>query len=223
MANTVKNTDSGKKYLESKLLCLIDEPFTLTHLISILFQIMQMSGTIPATAIAAIWAVAFIMKNHVMDEIAEQVAETAAGKVTDRVAKHITESISAKMVDHVIAAISPQVTLVHFTSQSLSSLLEQATKLHTKIERERTEGENNVRTAVERIEESADALFSYVKTCQGALKFLGPSLEIMHNQVNTMSQKLSAPATTSQPTALHPSYSSIAATPMSPTVDKALG
>ncbi|KIK34353.1 hypothetical protein CY34DRAFT_50906, partial [Suillus luteus UH-Slu-Lm8-n1] len=223
LANTVKNADSGRKYLESKLLCLIDGPYTLTHLISILFQITQMSGTIPATVTAAIRAVAFIMKDHVADEMAERVAEKATGKVADRVAECITESFSAKMIDHVIAAISPQVALVHSASQSLVASLAQATELHAKIERERDEDENNIKTAAERIEESADTLFSYVETCQNAIKSLGPSLDVMQDQVNSMSQRISAPMPNAQPPASHPSYSSIVASHLSPTIDKALG
>ncbi|KAG2050493.1 hypothetical protein BDR06DRAFT_866485, partial [Suillus hirtellus] len=68
----------------------------------------------------------------------------------------------------------------------------------------------------ERITESISA-----KMVDHVIAAISP--QIMHNQVNTMTQKLSAPMTTSQPTAPHPSYSSIAATPLSPTVDKALG
>jgi len=219
MTNTVKNASSGKKFLESKLLCLIDEPFTLTHLISILFQITQMSNSTPVPVVAAIRAVAFIMKDHVASEIAEKVAE----QVAEKAAEQITGSLTTRLVDHVIAAISPQVALVHTASQSLSSSLEQATELQNKMIRERDEGEANTKTAAERIEESADTLFSYVETCQDALKSLAPSVEAMQDKINDMSQQLPLASSQRQPESIRPSYSSVAASHLPPTIDQALG
>jgi len=100
MANIVKNTDSGKKYLESKLFCLIDKLYTLTHLAIYSFsdnanvQLHLCTSIITMTC-----AVAFIMKDHMMDEIAERVAEKAVKKVVDRVIEQISETISAKIVN----------------------------------------------------------------------------------------------------------------------------
>src|SRR6267154_2933112 len=54
MTNMVKDSESGKLYLTSKLICNIDQPFTLMHLISVLFQITQMSSATPLLVISAI-------------------------------------------------------------------------------------------------------------------------------------------------------------------------
>lgn len=157
-ANKVKDSISGKTFLESKLLCHVDQPFTLNHLILVLFQITQMSSTTPAPVIAATRAVAFILKDHVASEIANMVA------------KQVTDSVTAKLVDHVVAAISPQVALVYNTSQSLTTTLEDAMSLHNSIGRERTEKEEGIKTAADRIEEAADALYESVETYQKALQ-----------------------------------------------------
>ncbi|KAG1824333.1 uncharacterized protein BJ212DRAFT_1475637 [Suillus subaureus] len=132
MPNTVKNTSSGKKFLESKLLSLINEPCTLTHLISILFQISQMSSSTLASVTAAIRAVAFIMKDHEANEIVEKVVDQVAAKA----AEQIMDSLTTRLVNHVITAISPQVALVHTVSQSLTTSLEQATRLQNTLKRE---------------------------------------------------------------------------------------
>ncbi|KAG2036494.1 hypothetical protein BDR03DRAFT_1011651 [Suillus americanus] len=218
MANTVKNASSGKKFLELKLLCLINEPFMLTHLISVLFQIMQMASSTPAPVIAAIHAVAFIMKDHMASEIMEKVVEQVVAKA----AKQIMDSLTAHLVDHIIAAISPQVALVHTASQSLSSSLEQAASLQNMMNREWNEEEGSTKTAVECIEESADTLFSYVETCQDALKSLAPSLEAMQDRINDMSQQL-PPSLSLQPNIMRPTYSSIVASQLTPIIDQALG
>ncbi|KAG2050041.1 hypothetical protein BDR06DRAFT_1011655 [Suillus hirtellus] len=120
-ANKVKDSLSGKNFLEVKLLCHVNQPFTLNHLISVLFQIMQMSSSTPVPVVATIWAVAFILKDH------------AASELATLVTKQVTDDVTSKLVDHVIVAISPQVALVHNASQMLTSTLEEATTLHNSI------------------------------------------------------------------------------------------
>ncbi|KAG1717354.1 hypothetical protein EDB19DRAFT_2008500 [Suillus lakei] len=177
--NKVKDSLSGKNFLEAKLLCHVDQPFTLNHLISVLFQITQMSSSTPVPVVAAIRAIAFILKDH------------AASELATLVAKQVTDDVTSKLVDHVIAAISPQVTLIHNASQMLTSTLEGATTLHNSIGRERSEKEDNIKTATDRIEEAADALYESVETYQKALKMLAPSLDATQEKINMLSTQMS--------------------------------
>lgn len=200
---------SGKTFLESKLLSHVDQPFTLEHLISVLFQITQMSSATPAPVIAATRAVAFLLKDH------------AANELADTIAKHITNNVTSKLVDHVIAAISPQVALVHTASQSLTTLLDDTTNLHKSIGRERTEKEESIKTAADRIEEAADALYESVETYQKALHTLTPSLDATQEKIDMLSTQMTK--IPSQPPATMPSYSAAVTANLDPTIDRALG
>lgn len=152
MPNKVKDSATGKTFLELKLLCHVGQTYTLSHLISVLFQVTQMSSTMPIHVTLAICAVAFIMKEHI------------ASKIAELAAKPITDNLTAKLVDHMVAAISLQVASIHNTSQTLNATIKGSAKLHTSIGRERTEKEDNVKTAADRIEEAADALYDSVET-----------------------------------------------------------
>jgi hypothetical protein len=100
-----------------------------------------MSSSTSVTVINAIRAVAFILKDHASSEIAEITAQQITATFTD--------NITTKLVDHVVAAISPQVALIHSASQDLSSSVENASALHKSLERERNEKEENLKTAAE--------------------------------------------------------------------------
>ncbi|KAG2047763.1 hypothetical protein BDR06DRAFT_963504 [Suillus hirtellus] len=68
--NNIMDTDSAEKFLASKLLYHGGQPYTLTHLISILFHITQMSSVTLVPVTAAIRAVASpvhgrVILNHV--------------------------------------------------------------------------------------------------------------------------------------------------------------
>ncbi|KAG2356878.1 hypothetical protein BDR07DRAFT_1491357 [Suillus spraguei] len=65
LPNDVMDTTSVETFLASKLLCLEGQPFTLTHLSSILFHITQMSTTTPVPVTAAVRAVVFLLRKHV--------------------------------------------------------------------------------------------------------------------------------------------------------------
>ena len=81
------------------------------------------------------------------------------------------------LVDHIVAVIAPQVAHVHTTSTSLVSTLEQAEQLHSMLEREKGEKDDDIKIVADRIKEAADVLFSSVEDCQNAMKVLSPSLE----------------------------------------------
>lgn len=208
--NIVKDIESRKEFLRSKLLCHVDQPFTLTHLISVLFQITQMSSSTPAPVISATRAVAFILKEHIACDIAEKAA------------KQISESLSARLVEHVVAAISPQVALVHSASQAIADSLEETKTLYNLIGRERAEKEDGIKTAADRIEEAADSLYSSLELCQNDLKTLTPSLDAAHDKINSLYTKISNPPT-QQTVPSQPLYSNIAANHLPPTVDQVLG
>ncbi|KAG1731316.1 uncharacterized protein EDB91DRAFT_1085076 [Suillus paluster] len=211
MSSIVKDSASGGKYLASTLLCHIGQPYTLTHLISILFQITQMSGNIPLPVVTAIRAVAFLMKDHVACEVAKLVA------------KQLMDTLTPCLVDHVIAAIAPQVAQVHTLTDTLTTTLERVEETHKMVEREKDEKENNAQVAAERIEEAADALYSSVEDCQNILKLLTPSLEATQDRINHLSTQIATPPPTSNITPSQPTYSSITAAHLPPTVDRAVG
>ncbi|KAG1809790.1 uncharacterized protein HD556DRAFT_1302221 [Suillus plorans] len=220
--SNVMDTDSAEKFLASKLLCHEGQPYTLTHLVSILFHITQMSAVTPVPVTAAIRAVAFILKK----QIACEIADTAAQRLADTLTNSLSESITNRLVDHAIAALAPQVAEVHTASQALAktaqqaentliSSLDKAECLHRIARDERTEQEGGVSIAAERLEEAADALYTSVVDCQNAIKVLTPSLDVMQDRINHLStQMLSTPP----PTQVHtpPTYSTVAAAHLPP-------
>ncbi|KAG1837485.1 hypothetical protein F4604DRAFT_1692204 [Suillus subluteus] len=190
-----------------------------------------MSSSTPVPVVAAIQAVAFLLKNvetgNAADEITKQVTHSLIAKLdnnnlVDTISKQITDDITAKLVDHVVAAMSPQVALVHNASQTLTSTIEDMRSLYTSIGRERTEKEDNVKMAIDRIEDAADALYDSVETYQKALQTLAPSLDATQEKLDQLTTQITKTPAQVQGT-VHPSYSSVVATHMPPQVDKALG
>ena len=216
MPNAVKDIESAEKYLSSKLLCHINEPFTLTHLISCLFHITQISSAIPLPVTTAIRAVAFIMKKHAACEIAEAAAH------------HLSDTLSPRIVDHVIASIAPQVAKILIASESLAKSMEESELNRATLEKERTEKEQELSIAADRIQDAADTIFSSVEDCQNAISLLSPSLNATQERLNTLSKQIPSSSTTQAlpSTPSHPpkpSYSSIAAAQLQPSTDRAVG
>lgn len=223
--NNVMDTDSAEKFLSSKLLCQEGQPYSLTHLVSILFHITQMSATTPLPVVSAIRAVAFILKKHTACEIAEAAARQLADTLSD--------AITGKIVDHAIAALAPQIASLHSASEALAvtaknaedtltTSLDKTERIHRLAKDERTEQEGGVSIAAERLEEVADALYASVSDCQNAINVLAPSLDVTQERVNRLStQMLATPPPTLTP--VQPSYSTIAAAHLPPKVDQAVG
>ncbi|KAG1784716.1 uncharacterized protein HD556DRAFT_1314843 [Suillus plorans] len=124
-----------------------------------------MSSTTPLPVTSAIRVVAFLLKDH------------AACEIMDSVAARLMDMLTPKLVDHVIATIAPQVACIYAASTTIASMMEQAEKVLSMLEREKTEKEDVIKVAAERIEEAADILFSLVEDCQNVVKILSPSLE----------------------------------------------
>lgn len=192
---------SAEQYLSSNLLCHLDEPFTLTHLISTHFYITQLLKT-PLPVITAIRATAFILKKH------------AADKITEMVTCQLTDSLMPKIVDHVIAAIAPQVAKVletsttldsslkevAATSQSLTSMLEKTDETYHLLERIQNKQEDNLQMAIEQVEKAANALYASAEDCHNTMKVFSPSLEATQDKINHLYMQLSSMP--SQPTTL---------------------
>lgn len=171
-----------------------------------------MSSSTPVLVIAAIRAVAFILKDHAASEIATLVAE------------QVTDEVTSKIVEHVIAAISPQVALVHNASQTLTSTIEGAASLHNSISRECTEKEDNIKIAADRIEEAADALYDSVETYQKALQTLVPSLDATQEKIDLLSTQITkVPPPPTTLTSTLQTYSSILTQNIPHSADRALG
>ncbi|KAG2757194.1 hypothetical protein P692DRAFT_20712614, partial [Suillus brevipes Sb2] len=224
LPSTIKNIENAEEYLNKNLLCHVDEPFTLTHLISVMFHITQLKS-IPLPAVEAIRAVAYIMKKHEANEIAENITN------------QITNNLSPRIAEHVIAAIAPHVAKILSTSEGLDNTLKEAERLKAMMEREKEEKRDDTVTAVERFEEAADALHESMNNCSKTLKSFEPNLTKAQERINELSQQLTSNPNTSQtantpPSTLQqqqqqqhpqqPSYSSVTAANLPPSIDKAV-
>jgi len=209
LPNTVNNIESAEKFLIKKLLCHEDEPFTLNHLVSILFHITQISPSTPLPVITAIRAVAFLLKKHAVCEI------------TDSVSQQITSTLVPHLVDNFIGAIAPQIAKVLSASESLDKSLEKAELNRKVIEREREEKNENGLIAAGRLEDAADLLYVSIEECNKAITSLIPAMEQTSEKLNSTQLPPTPPESLSFPAPA--TYSSIAAASLPPTVDKALG
>ncbi|KAG2029404.1 hypothetical protein BDR03DRAFT_1018444 [Suillus americanus] len=216
LSGAVTNTESAEKYLASVLLHQAAEPLTFLHLAGILFQITQMDKPILISVTNTIRVVAFILKRQAASEIAEVVTEFTA--------KHLSEALSSSIVNSVVAAIAPQVAAVHSTAENLRDMLEQSTKLCDSIEWENEEKKNQFQIAAEWIEEAVDMLYKSIEDCNNSYKLLTSSLEFTQDHLNNISTQLSQcqPPKQTNPTPMpQPTYSSIAASNLPPSFDKA--
>ncbi|KAG1866693.1 hypothetical protein F4604DRAFT_1927966 [Suillus subluteus] len=222
MSNSVMDTVSTESFLNAKLLCHSGQPFTLPHLTSILFHITQMSTHTLLPVITVICAVTFILKKHTACEIA-----TAA-----------TEQLSTDLVPQLVALVKAAVTSqfegMHTTSEqlansvqqlsdSLTPTIESAEQMHKLLKAEREEQENDAKVAADQIEEAVNELHSSVEDCQKSLKALTPSLDSTQDRINQLStQLLTAPKPATTQTTSQPTYSTIVASHLPPSVDKAV-
>ncbi|KAG2062342.1 hypothetical protein BDR06DRAFT_1001429 [Suillus hirtellus] len=225
MANTVMDTRSAENYLTAKLLCLIGEPFDFIHLSSILFHITQMSGTIPLPVITAIRAVAFLLKKNTACEIAEAAATWLSAMLTSQVVEQVIAAIKPQMEG--LLAISQDIRdLNHQISESLASALTNAEHMHRLLKNEQDERKDDMKIAADRIDETTNEIHTSVAECQSMLKSLTPSLDTMQECLNQLSTQLSnqpPSVLTSSPILNQPSYSTVAASHLPPSVDQAVG
>ncbi|KAG1746878.1 hypothetical protein EDB19DRAFT_1826267 [Suillus lakei] len=191
-----------------------DEPLNSLHLTGILFQITQMAKPIPISVTNAIQAVEFLLKQQTVSDIVEAINQC------------LNDTITSNIVNNVIMAISPQTANIHTTTEELCDSLECLTKLHSMIEREKEEKEENLQMTAGRIEDVVDMLYESIEDCNNSYKTLASLLEITQDHLNTLSTQLTQcpmketqPAT--NPTA-HPMYSSITAVHLPPSIDQAV-
>ncbi|KIK38869.1 hypothetical protein CY34DRAFT_90237, partial [Suillus luteus UH-Slu-Lm8-n1] len=218
LPGAVTGLESAEKYLTSVLLRQADKPLSPLHLAGVLFQVTQMAKPIPLAVTNAIRAVAFILKQHATSEIAEVVAKITAEQLAD--------SLSANIVNNVIAAIAPQVVSIHTTAEALKTTFDHSKQLHNTMEREKEEKRNDLKTAAECIEDAVDTLYESIEDCNNSYKLLTPSLEFTQDRLNNLATQLSQPLPTiTQPTApipAFPTYSSVVAANIPPSIDQAV-
>ncbi|KAG0705861.1 hypothetical protein DFH29DRAFT_996514 [Suillus ampliporus] len=154
--STVKNIETAEKFLTKSLLCISEEPFTLTHITSILLQITQMHNSTPLPVVLAIRAVAFILKQHVASEVANEVAQ------------QITDSLTPRLVNNIVAAIAPQIAKILSASELMSESLTQAETIRKALNHDRNESEESLQISADRLEAAADELQSSTTDCQNA-------------------------------------------------------
>ncbi|KAG1804412.1 uncharacterized protein BJ212DRAFT_1590997 [Suillus subaureus] len=221
LPSTIKNIENAEEYLNKNLLCHVDEPFTLTHLISVLFHITQLKS-IPLPAVEAIRVVVYIMKKHEANEIAENITN------------QITNNLSPRIAEHVIVAIALHVAKILSTLEGLDNMLKEAERLKTMLEREKEEKRDDMATVAEHFKEVADTLHKSMNNCSKTLKSFKPNLIKAQECINELSQQLTSNPNTSQTTNMpsttqqqqqqqqQPSYSSITTANLPPSIDKAV-
>ncbi|KAG0691999.1 Alpha/Beta hydrolase protein, partial [Suillus ampliporus] len=223
LPSTVTNYKTAEQFLAKNLLSLADEPFTLTHVISILLQITQMHDSTPLPVVAAICTTAFILKKHVVDEMASEIASEVTHQITDTLTPHIS--------NHVVGAIAPQMAKLLTTSDQLTDTLTRTEEIRKALANDRDEMDDSLQISADRIENAVDGLHVSVEDCQNALKLISPSLDTTQECLNSLSSQL-----LSQPIPTHgdanktegntnqrQTYSAIAAMHLPPMVDKAIG
>ncbi|KAG0707967.1 hypothetical protein DFH29DRAFT_871225 [Suillus ampliporus] len=115
LSSAVTNYKAAEQFLTKNILSLTDEPFTLTHMISILLQITQICNITPLPVVAAIRVTAFILKKHIVDEMALEIASEVACQITNTLTPHIS--------NHVVGAIAPQMAKLLTTSDQMTVTL----------------------------------------------------------------------------------------------------
>lgn len=223
MSNPVMDTATAEAFLSYKLLCHMNEPFTLSHLTSVLFHITQMSANIPLPVTSAIRAVAFILKKHSACEIMKATAEQLASDLVLQLTAQLKDSISHH-VNELQATTECIATSAQQIDSTLAPTVEAAERLHKLLKDECEEKEDDARIAADRIEEAMNDLQSSVDNYCTSLKSLTPSLTTTQDCINQLSAQLLSPS--QQTTSLTPSqlsYSSIVASHLPPSVDKVVG
>ncbi|KAG2335760.1 hypothetical protein BDR05DRAFT_1006478 [Suillus weaverae] len=172
ITNTIMDTASAESYLITKMLCQKDQPYSLTHLSSILFHITQ----IPLPVTTAVRAVAFILKKHIVCEIAEAAASHLSSKLTQQLVEQITAAIKPSLASIQDASEHLQ-NSIQQTGTSLASTTEGIEHMHRMLKDEREEKEADVKIAADRIDETANELQASVEDCRKLLKVLTPSLD----------------------------------------------
>jgi hypothetical protein len=143
------DTTGVEAYLSTKLLSQSGQPYTLTHLSSVLFHITQMLATTLLPVITAVQAVAFLLKKHTACEIAEATA------------LQLSSTLAPQIIEQVITAIKPQMENICEATKnikdgtqepldSLATTVEDAEHLHCMLKNEQDEQREDLRITAER-------------------------------------------------------------------------
>jgi hypothetical protein len=136
--------------------------------------------SVPLLATEAIRAVAYILKKHEANEIAETITN------------QITNNLSPRIAEHVIAAITPQVVKILSTSESMDTTLKDVERLRTLLEREKEERRGEMTTAAEHFEEAVDALHKSMEECNKTLKSFELNLNKTQECIDELSLQLTS-------------------------------
>jgi hypothetical protein len=172
-----------------------------------------------------------------LEKVAATYEASSNAVLADQLTDQLKGPLSAHLANHIALTLSPQIVDMTITTGSLAATLTQVEQIRDVLARERQEKDEGIQMAVDRLEESAYALYSNVQDCENTIKLLSPSLETTQSRLNTLSLQLAAqnspttitthppPLNTAQhtrPTQQSPSYSDIAATHLPPMVDQAV-
>ena len=173
----MKNTESGKAFLEKSPFCHPGEHLSNDKLILTLFHITQYPG-IPRTAIEGLRAVALLLE------------EGATPKPLDESIQQFKEAISTSLTAHVIAALSPQVAAILTTSETLKANVTDIIQAKKAFIEETQRTPESATAAATRAEEAADAVLSSIGDVKNAIELLAPSLNATQDSINTMARTI---------------------------------
>ncbi|KAG2132121.1 uncharacterized protein EDB93DRAFT_1107958 [Suillus bovinus] len=173
----------------------------------------------------------FLAKNllSLLDE-PYTIAHHSICKTANEIARQLTDTLTPHIIDHVVRAIAPQMAKLLTTSDQLSDTLECAEAVRKALVNDRDEMDDSLQISADQIETAADELHTSVAECQNTIELLSPSLDTTQDCLNNLSTQLlsqsmppSDDMNTVEPAFNHrQSYSSIVATNMPPSVDKAI-
>ncbi|KAG2119714.1 uncharacterized protein F5147DRAFT_647611 [Suillus discolor] len=169
--STVTDAASAHLYLKKKSLCHATKPYTITHLILVLLQITQISGSIPLPVLTAIRSVVFLLKQHVIDEI----SMAAAQQIAQTVARQVSDSVTTKLVDHIVATIAPQVAHLLTASEKLENLIEKT---------------ENPKTLINEVDQDTDTNPVTPKIIDHITTAMAPQLERLSSTSSSLSKSL---------------------------------
>ncbi|KIK81437.1 hypothetical protein PAXRUDRAFT_35874 [Paxillus rubicundulus Ve08.2h10] len=131
---TVKDAESGLKYLESKLLCIVGEPINSEHLMTTLFNISQLKN-ISRPAIEAIRAITYL------------IGEQEASKVAITISEQVKEIISGEVTSQVVIAISPHMANLLQMAEQMETNTKELEKLIDKTNEQATSSQSCTQNA----------------------------------------------------------------------------
>jgi hypothetical protein len=137
-------------------------------------------------------------------------AQTAIRAVAFILDEHASIETANTIAKHILGVISPHIATIQATSEALSTTSISLTNANTRADF------TTLKATASRIENVADGVLSSIKDVKNAIEILSPSLDSTQHQLNSIATKITPTLTQNAPT--KPTYSSIAATNLSPSI-----